>query len=239
MTKKVLIGLTGSFDEEDRWSYVKSQYVTALAAAGAACVIIAPDQSEESVRTVIDMCDGVLLTGGEDIDPGCYRAMTDPKCGTLSPRRDELDAIVVRACLEKKKPVLGICRGMQALNVFTGGTLIQDIPSAFDTPVKHTQPEDYVVLTHSVESCGSAEFHSLVGAVTLMTNSRHHQCVDKPGKNVKILARCPTDNVPEAIMVEGHPFAYAVQWHPEWLIAHEEHLNIFKALVKAAADRKI
>lgn len=141
---------------------------------------------------------------------------------------------MVEHALTTHKPILGICRGMQALNVFTGGTLVQDIENTISTTTHHSQKEDYRFTTHRVRTESSRFFESLVGASEIAVNSHHHQCVDRPGKGVRIIARSVEDNVPEAMVVETEPFALGIQWHPEMLSAeHPEALAIFKAFVSA------
>ncbi len=238
MEDKPIIGITGSFSPELR-SFVKSNYIRAINKAGGVPFIIPPELPRSSVEELFDLCDGILLTGGEDIDPALYGQAPHPKLGTVSCRRDQLDKMVVEMCMEKKKPFLAICRGMQSVNVFLGGTLMQDISSAISTEIAHLQPEHYTTLTHQVNELATSDLlQKIMGKSTLAVNSRHHQAVDKPGKNIKIIARSP-DGVAEALVVEGHPFALAVQWHPEWLVwEHPEHLALFEALMKAAMEKR-
>ncbi|MCD8339274.1 MAG: gamma-glutamyl-gamma-aminobutyrate hydrolase family protein [Burkholderiales bacterium] len=233
--RKPLIGITGSYSPEIL-TYVKSNYIRAIDKAGGVPFIIPPELPKDSVRHLSEICDGILITGGEDVDPRLYGQKPHPKLGEVSPQRDILDKQIIEVCLKDEIPFLAICRGMQAVNVFLGGTLIQDIDSAIQTETKHVQPEHYTTLTHEViEVSNSTILRDIMGSSKIMVNSRHHQAVDKPGKNVAIIARSTTDGIAEALVVLKHPFGLAVQWHPEWLVwDRPEHLALFKALINVA-----
>lgn len=238
MTRDVLqrpvIALTPQWDEtEDRYG-LRRRYFASLIEAGAVPVMLPLGIEPEAIEEVLKRVDGVLITGGEDIDPACYGAEATELCGRTSPARDALENVVVRWCLKHKLPMLGICRGMQAMNVFAGGTLIEDIPRDLKSTVPHVQPEDYAVRTHPIVSLGSPLFERIAGGTRLEVNSRHHQCVARPAPGAKILAECPIDHVPEAMVFEDHPFALAVQWHPEMLAhLHKEDRTVFELFVQA------
>ncbi len=234
MHKKPTIGLTGSYSTEIV-SFVKSNYVRAVSKAGGVPLMIPPELSSDSVEQLFDLCDGILITGGEDLDPALYGQKPHPKLGKVSPERDEIDKVIVGLCMKKNKPFFAICRGIQSVNVFLGGTLIQDIGECLHSPIQHSQPEHYTELTHEVKGCNGDVLKKIVGSDLIRVNSRHHQCVDKLGKNLEVIGRCTADNIVEAMYVKNHPFGLAVQWHPEWLVnEHAEHLALFKALVNAA-----
>ncbi len=146
---KPIIGTTGSYST-DIISFVKSNYIRAVEKAGGAPLMIPPELSEQTTEQLFDLCDGILITGGEDIDPAEFGQERHPKLGRISPERDRLDKQMVELCMRSGKPVLGICRGQQSLNVFLGGTLIQDIADEVGSKIAHPQPEHYVELTHKV-----------------------------------------------------------------------------------------
>ncbi len=237
MQKKPTIGLTGSYSPEII-SFVKSNYVRAVSKAGGVPLIIPPELPSASFEQLFDKCDGILITGGEDLDPALYGQKPHPKLGKVSPERDEIDKVVINLCMKKNKPFFAICRGIQAVNVFLGGTLIQDIGECLHSPIQHNQPEAYTVLTHEVKGCNCDLLKKIVGSEHIRVNSRHHQCVDRLGKNIEVIGRCTADNIVEAFYIKNHPFGLAVQWHPEWLVSeHAEHLALFKVLIKAAAGQ--
>lgn len=232
--QRPVIALTTQWDEvEDRYG-LRRRYFASILEAGGIPVMLPLGLAPEAVREVLRRVDGVLMTGGEDVEPKCYGAQATELCGKTSPQRDAVEAEIVRACLTSGKPVLGICRGMQAMNVFAGGTLVEDIARDLKSSVAHVQPEDYAVRTHEVKSMDSPLFEKIAGAKSLMVNSRHHQCVARPAPGARIIAQCPIDRVPEAMVFEDHPFALAVQWHPEMLAhLHAEDRRIFEMLVAA------
>lgn len=233
-SKPPVIALTPQWDQnEDRYA-IRRRYFASLIEAGAVPVMLPLGLTPEAIEAVLERVDGVLVTGGEDIDPACYGAKATELCARTSPERDALEKVVVQWCLEHKLPILGICRGMQAMNVFAGGTLVEDIPRDLKSTVPHVQPEDYAVRTHTIVSLGSPLFERIAGGTRLEVNSRHHQCVARPAPGAKIIAECPIDHVPEMMVFEDHPFALAVQWHPE-MLAHlyKEDRTVFELFVQA------
>ena len=234
-----LIALSAQWDEnEDRYG-LRRRYFASLIEAGAVPVMLPLGLDKEGLGQVLSRVDGVLMTGGEDVDPACYGVKASELCGRISPQRDVIEREIVRWCLDKKLPILGICRGMQAMNVFAGGTLVEDIARDLGSSVKHVQSEDYAVRTHTIVSLGSPLFERIAGGTTLEVNSRHHQCVDRPAPGAQIIAECPVDHVPEAMVFEEHPFALAVQWHPEMLAhLHSEDRAIFEMFVKACRSAR-
>lgn len=230
-----LIALAGTIYPENGIVYgLRNGYMQSVLAAGGTPFLLPIGASQDAILELLSTADGILLTGGADVDPTCYGEKRQPLCGKTWPERDALDRLMVEHALATHKPILGICRGMQALNVFTGGTLVQDIESTISTTTHHSQKEDYRFTTHRVRTESSRFFESLVGASEIAVNSHHHQCVDRPGKGVRIIARSVEDNVPEAMVVETEPFALGIQWHPEMLsVEHPEALAIFKAFVSA------
>lgn len=229
-----VIALTAQWTEDDDRYGLRRRYFASILEAGGIPLMLPLGLEARGVGEVLERVDGVLMTGGEDVDPKCYGAEVSQACGKTSPLRDEVESEIVRLCLARKKPILGICRGMQAINVFAGGTLTQDIAAELKSGVPHVQPEDYAVLTHEVASLDSPFFERMAGAKTLMVNSRHHQCVARCAPGAHIIAECPIDHVPEAMLFEDHPFALAVQWHPE-MLAHlyEAHRRVFELFVDA------
>lgn len=186
--------------------YMKSKYIFSLRRAGAKIRWIAMDDPDIAEKTCA--CDGLLLPGGDDIDPSRYGAERHEKCGVSSALRDGAEWKMLEAFLPTGKPILGICRGCQFLNVYLGGTLHQHIEGHSDFKSRAKGCHNVTVLPETVLS-------SLFPG-SLWVNSLHHQAVDGLGTGLSVSARAE-DGTVEAIELTGHPFCVAVQWHPEHL----------------------
>ncbi|MCF6170120.1 MAG: gamma-glutamyl-gamma-aminobutyrate hydrolase family protein [Bacteroidales bacterium] len=171
----------------------------------------------DSALQLLKTCDGLLLTGGEDVFPGVYGKIGDtPRCGAIDRFRDSLEFALIQAALVEKMPVFGICRGLQILNVKLGGTLYIDIPADFDTTVIHRQ-KDWQNCFHSVQVEPGTMLYTLSKTPTAEVTSNHHQGIELPGEGLRISA-FSFDKLPEAIEWENgknKSFLMGVQWHPE------------------------
>jgi len=216
------------------------QYERAVEMAGGEPVRIPLEQTPEEVRFLIEGCDAVLLPGSPaDVDPAKYDAARDPKTADADSRRDRADEVLLRDAYHLRKPVLGICYGLQILNVYRSGSLVQHIES----PVNHEAGRK-VPVAHTVEVAPGSKLAEVVRDTgvdlgKLPVNSSHHQSADSVGEGLRVVARCPEDGVAEAI--EGTApdhFVLAVQWHPERSVDEDAASRaIFSALVKAAKAR--
>ena len=167
---------------------------------------------------VVEQLDGLVLQGGADISPRFYGAKPWRDDCDCDPIRDEYELGLLRGFIEAGKPVLGICRGAQLLNVYCGGTLVQDIPSQWPGAIAHLDLDRYDGLIHEVHFVPGSRLSDIYGYEPRRVNSIHHQCVSELGKGLVIEARSPIDRVPEAIRHTAHPFVLGVQWHPEFQI---------------------
>jgi putative glutamine amidotransferase len=200
-------------------------YLRTLDAAGALPVVLPPVIAD--VEALLDRLDGVVLSGGPDLDPAAYGARDrHPQLGPTAPALDAFELALARAALERGMPILAVCRGAQALNVACGGTLHQHIAG-------HRQTAPAGEPTHDVELSAGSRVARIAGARTLAVNSFHHQAVDRLGEGLRIVGTAP-DGTVEAI--EGPGFVLGVQWHAETLPAH---LPLFAALVAAASPRPL
>jgi putative glutamine amidotransferase len=207
-------------------------YLRAIDAAGGIPVILSPVDLA-AVAELVDRLDGICLTGGPDLDPIAYGAQTrHPLLGPTEPAVDDFELTVARAADASGLPLLGICRGAQALNVARGGTLHQHVDG-------HRQTALATVPTQNVRVAPDALLAKVTGAgETVAVNSFHHQAVDVPGARLRVVAWAP-DGTAEAIEDRARPFLLAVQWHAETLTAYPEHGALFAALVQAASARPL
>jgi putative glutamine amidotransferase len=212
------------------------QYVHAVEIAGGEPVRI-PLEALPGVAKLIEGCAAVLLPGSKaDIDPAKYVAARDAKTAPPDPMRDAIDDLLLRDAYNLSKPILGICYGLQSLNVYRGGTLLQHIES----PVNHEAGRE-VPIAHTVDvdpgsNLGRIVFPDGKESVSLAVNSSHHQSAEAIGDGLHVVARCPQDGIIEALegTSPGH-FVLAVQWHPERSVEGDEGSRaIFRALVEAA-----
>lgn len=205
--------------------YMKSKYVFSLARAGARVRWIPWEDTPEN-RARLLSCDGLLMPGGVDIEPSRYGQKTDPQCGKIDLARDKAEWWMLDAFLPTSKPVLGICRGCQVLNVYLGGTLHQHIPG-------HSDFKNRSKGTHTVTVAPGSLLASLTKAETLTVNSMHHQAADTVAPCLRATA-VSEDGIPEAVEMPGHPFFLALQWHPEHLSKHRpDQQALFDAFVGA------
>ena len=232
------------------------QYERAVAQAGGEPVRVPLDQSPAQVLSMMENCHGVLLPGSKaDVDPTRFNAARSPQTAAADPRRDAVDDLLLEEAYKSRKPVLGICYGLQSLNVYRMGTLIQHIPDFLpeETRAKvNHEAGKTVVLAHAIEIEPGSRLAEIVAGdgrsltsevrrpIVVPVNSSHHQSADAIGEGLRIVARCPDDGIVEAL--EGTApdhFVLAVQWHPERSVEQDApSLAIFRALIEAAAKRE-
>ncbi len=236
---KPIIGITCSYDWNKGYFRLNRAYVTAIERAGGVPIIL-PSISPDNVREIVGIVDGVLLSGGVDIDPHLYGEKPIHKMGKIDPDRDLFEIELTKEVLRRELPLLAICRGIQVLNVAAGGTLYQDIESQVKGSIKHKwhtpsgldAPPSYP--THIVKIKAGSMLHKIFGKQELRVNSFHHQAVKDVGKKF-IATAWAEDEVIEAIEYTGSSFILGVQWHPEWMM-NSEMMKIFEEFVKRAAE---
>lgn len=218
------------------------KYVRVLRAAGAVpWVIPLLEGDEETLRAIYERLDGVFLTGGVDVDPAQYSAEKQPICGRIDPPRDWTELNLVRWAKADGKPVLGVCRGMQVINVALGGTLYQDIAKEYRAGQKHDcfPCEDNGFrrdqLIHDVKVRPDSRLGAILGAAQATVNSMHHQAVRTVGQGLRISATA-SDDVIEGLEGRNGQFLVGVQWHPEELAESQDGMRrLFEAFIQAAA----
>jgi putative glutamine amidotransferase len=215
--------------ERDR-AFAYTTYVDALRRAGAVPVVIPPQP--ENAREVLEAIDGLVLAGGYDCDPAVYGENAHPAVEKMDTRRQESDLSLARLARERGIPTLGICLGVQVMNVAAGGTLIQDITSQLETEIEHvSDPEDRA--RHDVLVEAGTRLGNILGTRELNVNSSHHQAIRDVGNGLRVTAHAP-DGIIEGLEDPKHPFYVGVQWHPEDMSGEESAKRIFGAFVDAA-----
>ena len=218
---------------------VSDDYAHGVEAAGGLPVVIPYLQDEATVRSLAERLDGLLLAGGEDVSPLLYGEQPHLGLGEVIPERDELELRLVKAVMNLDKPVLGICRGIQLLNVALGGNLYQDLPREWAGDISHSQRARRNHLSHRVRLEAGSRLHALLGEGTeLLCNSYHHQAVKDLAPGLTPVA-WDDDGLVEAFELQGDSFVVGVQWHPENLWrTYPVYLGLFQGLVNAATSER-
>lgn len=213
--------------------------VKAVERAGGLPLLIPCDLEPENLRDAYERVDAILLPGGGDVDPSNYGEDPHPETGSVDLARDKAEIAIARWAAEEDRPLFGICRGQQLVNVALGGTLIQDIPSEVETELTHNllpqTPRNAV--THQVTVEQGSVLQRITGANTLLVNSIHHQAIERLAPPLRVTGVAP-DGVIEATEIPGSYFYHTVQWHPEDLTHIEQMQSLFNALVEAATNAR-
>ena len=232
---KPIIGLLAEIDDELKCK-VKHTYVHAIELAGGAPVLLPYIEDVAVIQRLVEGCDGFLFTGGGDIDPRYYGEAMRETCGTPTPARDTLELALFAEAVRTDKPILGICRGIQVLNVALGGTLYQDIPSEIDGAIAHRKPEEDPPL-HEVNVLPGTPLAHIANGARMTVNTYHHQAVKALGAGLQTMATAD-DGVIEAVYLPGERYLRGYQWHPERLVeSHEAHLRLFEEFVAACRHK--
>jgi putative glutamine amidotransferase len=215
-------------------------YIDALERAGAQVRELTPES--DPLPAALDGCDGVLLTGGVDVDPREYGEPDRHPTVEVDPARDDYELTLARLAMERELPLFAICRGVQVLNVAAGGTLVQDLPSAHPSALAHSITEPKNQIAHDVQISANTRLAELLASRAgaddvLPVNSRHHQSVKDAAPGFVVSATA-TDGVIEAIEKPGESFCLGVQWHPENFSQTGEFAGLFQGLVDAAKARR-
>ena len=204
--------------------YLQQSYMSAIEKAGGTYVGVVP-VSDHDYTHIVNMCDGLLICGGGDTDPKYYNEELHPTAELVKESIDKMDMTLLDAFLKAGKPVLGICRGHQIINVYYGGSLIQDIPSQTASTMIHSQKESREVGTHEI-TLTQDSFLGQMGEVH-MVNTFHHQAIKQLGKTLRIVAESK-DGIVESIENDQ---IMGVQWHPECMTHEDFHFNIIKKFI--------
>lgn len=232
-----IIGLTISIQQDEGKLYTPTSYTKAIIDAGGLPVMLNITRDEAMIEEYAALVDGVLFSGGDDVDPAAYGEEQQWGCGDICPLRDEFEIKLVHTLLEKypDKPILGICRGTQVLNVAMGGTLYQDLKCNQEGCIRHQQQQLSRYASHAANITEGSRLSEIYQGTKAMVNSFHHQAVKDIGNHLVITAYA-NDGVIEGFEMPDHPYFVGVQWHPERLVEHHyhpEHKALFKSFVDA------
>ncbi|MCD8382569.1 MAG: gamma-glutamyl-gamma-aminobutyrate hydrolase family protein [Clostridiales bacterium] len=236
MAKK-RIAVVPLWDEEKNSIWMLPGYLDGIRAAGGVPVILPLTDDREELLTAFEPCDGLLMTGGHDVSPALYGATRGEDCGAPCETRDRMEAILYAAALEEDKPVLGICRGIQMVNVLQGGTLYQDLPTEYASGIEHHMSPPYDRAVHEVSVRQGTPLYGLLRTERLGVNSYHHQAVKDLGADLEVMA-VSEDGLVEAVRHRERSFVWALQWHPELdFPVNPNSGKIFEAFVRACGRR--
>ena len=237
MPRDPLVGVTTSItiDQSPERAYVNSAYLHAVQQAGGVPVLLPPQLSKSSLERLVRGLDAVLLTGGGDMDPAAFGETPHPTLYDVAPSRDALETQVTLMALDKKTPLLAICRGVQVLNVVLGGSLHQDVATDPGTEILHSQKEARDQATHKVTVAAGSRLSRVLGGEDLEVNSFHHQVIKSLGRGLVPVAWAPDKLIEGVELADDSRFVLGVQWHPEHLVGNSEPARrLFSALVTAA-----
>lgn len=237
--KKPIIGITSAYEIEDglrnyHRTTVSIDYSKSIIAGGGIPIILPVTSNLEVIKKQLELLDGLLLTGGADINPSYYGQDFKENMGVISPERDEGELLLLKEFYKTNKPILGICRGHQLINVFLGGTLFQDLKYSGAEVLKHRQDFYPELAVHKVNILDKDNMLAKLYGKEVMTNSFHHQAVDKLGKGLTTIATT-ADGIIEAFQMKSRDFLYGIQWHPEMMTArgNDEMKKIFVEFVNS------
>lgn len=236
--KKPIIGIAGNiFSMEDYEipgidrSYVNEDYIHAVEKAGGIPLVLPVVEGQNLVEEQVDICDGIILTGGQDVNPLLYNEGPHESLGYVNLKVDKYQLKIAEIVIREDKATLGICRGMQMLNIARGGTLYQDLSQMEGEIMKHFQDGERYELSHKIDINKGNILEELWGEKVLI-NSYHHQCIKDIGEGVEVIAKA-SDGAIEAVKLEDKSFIIGLQWHPEMMaVEYGEMLAIFDELIR-------
>ena len=232
---KPIIGLASSFSWDDKQYTLPDSYVQAVEKNGGTPIIL-PQTMDNDIPKLLEIVDGIILTGGVDVDPYTYNEPPIPQQGRIDPVRDYFEINLTKQAISMNKPVLAICRGCQVLNVAAGGNLYQDINAQVKGSMKHSGQAPNYYPTHPVKLAEKSKLAEVYGSTTTRVNSFHHQGVKALGKDLEATAWAD-DNTIEGIEHKKADYIIGVQWHPERMLDSEQN-KIFKKFIDKIKELK-
>jgi len=233
---KPIIGVVPLVDEAKNSLWMLPGYMEGVEKAGGVPVMLPLTSEEETIDILLRTIQGILLTGGHDVDPSTYGEDKIPQCGATCRERDKMEHILLGRALGRDIPVLGICRGIQFINVFLGGSLYQDLPTQRSSCTEHHQKPPYDVPVHEVELMDNSGRFRLLNRKSLSVNSYHHQAIKEKATALKIMAAAD-DGIIEAVELPDKKFVWGLQWHPEFSYKSNDNSRlIFKEFVRKCSE---
>lgn len=238
---KPIIGILANLTDLEREAslseraFVSNAYINAVIKAGGVPMIIPVNTQEEVIKKQIELIDGLILSGGVDVNPVLYNEEPSTEIEYYHPDIDKFDLIAIDIAIKLNKPILGICRGAQILNVSQGGSLYQDTTHIEGNYIKHNQSTKSYLGSHTIIINNESKISDILGT-EILVNSYHHQSVKNVGKKLMPIAYSK-DGVVEAIEMKDKKFIVGVQWHPELMVNHDEKMaNLFKKFINASCS---
>ncbi len=237
MKQMPMIGVTCSLEDGEQRQFINSNYLKALHQVGIIPVVLSLSLNGSETSVCLDRLDGLMLSGGNDVDPMLFGEAPIPGLGSVSPKRDRHEMALILEAYRRNMPILAICRGIQSLNVALGGTLYQDLPTQYSVdnespPMLHTQTALGRYASHRVSLSENSPLRMMYACEQLAVNSFHHQAVKEVAPQLTVCARA-SDDVIEAVYDADKPFVVGVQWHPERMA---EGKPLFEAFAKACME---
>ena len=228
---KPVIGLIPLYDDEKESYWMLPGYMKVVEKCGGLPIMLPLTTDEEVLEQAYNLCDGILFTGGHDVSPAVYGEDKKNACGISCDIRDSMEGYILKECLVDNKPFLGICRGIQFVNAYLGGTLYQDLPTEYECKVEHHMEPPYDRAVHKVEILPYTKLAEILGEGMHEVNSYHHQAIKELSHEVTKMA-VSEDGLIEAIEVRNQKFAIAVKWQPEFSYeSNDDSINLITAFV--------
>lgn len=243
--KKPIIGISSSIIKDNSGLfanyervYVNKDYIESIITNGAIPLIIPITLDIYTLETLVNTVDAIILSGGHDVFPYNYGCEPQPKLGEVFPLRDEYDMKLIELAKKRNIPILGVCRGLQILNVYEGGSLYQDLSYRDKPTLKHSQQNAPTQVTHKIKISKNSMMESIFNEDEIFVNSFHHQAIDRLADSF-VATSYASDGIIESIEHKTHKNIFAVQWHPEMLYLSEPKMNkIFKKFISLAMEGK-
>jgi putative glutamine amidotransferase len=211
-----LIGMPAQMDPDTDTQYLRRHYSDAVADSGGMPLVLPLAEGPALSRSFVEKLDGILLTGSRsDLDPSLYGARRSDRCGRTQPLRDRMDQFLLEIAMRRKIPVLAICYGIQSLNVFCGGSLIQDIPTSVHLPLRHDSADPEAPAVHKIQINPGSVLEKIAVGTEIMVNSTHHQAIERAGNDLEVIARSPDGVIESVFGTNRKHWILGVQWHPE------------------------